>query len=274
MNDNITIYVLSDSIGETGELIARAAVKQFKAENYEIKKFPYVSEKDIVKEILLDAKEESAVVIYTTVSEENRDYIEKLGIEYNVQTVDVMSPPLDAIEKTVGYPPKREAGLIRRLDENYFKKVEAVEFTVKYDDGKDPRGIMQADICLLGVSRTSKTPLSMYLAHKKYKVANIPLLPEVPAPKELFEKDKRRVFGLIADSKELIEIRRERLKALGLDYSASYAKVERINEEIEYSKRIMDKLGCVVIDVSSRAIEETATIIMEHMSKNFGDDML
>lgn len=274
MDENLTIYVLSDSIGETGELIARAAVRQFKSTNYEIKKFPFVSGKDKIKEILLDAKQASSLVIYTTVNEENRDYIEMLGKEYNVPTVDILSPPLNAIEKVVGLPPKREAGLIRRLDENYFKKVEAVEFTVRYDDGKDPRGIKKADICLIGVSRTSKTPLSMYLAHKNYKVANVPLVPEVSAPKELFEKDNKRIYGLIANPNKLIEIRKERLKALGLEHSAHYAKVERIKEEIEYSKKIMDKLGCKVIDVSSRAIEETAIIIMEQMIKDFGDNML
>ncbi len=273
MGDHLTIYILSDSIGETGELIAKAAVRQFKTDNYEIRKFPFISGIDKIQEIMLDAKNELSIIMYTTVNEENRDYIERLGKEYNIPTVDIMTPPLNALEKLLNYPPKREAGLIRRLDENYFKKVEAVEFTVKYDDGKDPRGVKKADICLVGVSRTSKTPLSMYLAHKNFKVANIPLVPEVPAPKELFEKDKRRVFGLVANPEKLIEIRKERLKALGLDYSANYANFERIKSEIEYSKGIMDKLGCVVIDVSSRAIEETATIIIEHMAKNFGSNM-
>lgn len=273
MDSHLTIYILSDSIGETGELIARAAVRQFKSDNYEIKKFPFIKGKDKIKEILLDAKENLSIIIYTTVDIENREYIEELGMEFNIPTIDILTPPLNAFEKVLGYPPKREAGLIRRLDENYFKKVEAVEFTVKYDDGKDPRGVMKADICLIGVSRTSKTPLSMYLAHKNYKVANIPLVPEVPAPKEIFEKDKRRVFGLITNPDKLIEIRKERLKALGLEYSANYANVERIKQEVEYSKSIMDKLGCTVIDVSTRAIEETATIIIEHMSKNFSDNM-
>lgn len=273
MSDHLTIYIISDSIGETGELIARAAIRQFMSDKYDIKKFPFVSGKARIQEILLDAKQELSIVLYTTVNEENRDFIEARGREYNIPTIDVMTPPLIALEQILGYPPKREAGLIRRLDENYFKKVEAVEFTVKYDDGKDPRGVKKADICLVGVSRTSKTPLSMYLAHKNYRVANIPLVPEVPAPKEIFEKDKRRVIGLVADPTKLIDIRRERLKALGLDYTANYANEERIKIELDYSRNIMEKLGCVVIDVSTKAIEETATIIIEHMTKNFGDNI-
>lgn len=273
MNNHLSIYILSDSIGETGELIARAAVRQFMSDNYEIKKFPFISGKDRIEEILIDASKNSSILIYTTVTTENKLFIEAKGRELNVPTIDIMSPPMDALEKLLGFPPKREAGLIRRLDENYFKKVEAVEFTVKYDDGKDPRGVKKADICLVGISRTSKTPLSMYLAHKNYKVANIPLVPEVPAPKEIFEKDVRRVIGLIADPNKLIDIRKERLKALGLDYSANYANMERIGLELEYSKKIMEKLGCLVIDVSTKAIEETASIIIEYITKNFGDNM-
>src|SRR5690606_36028607 len=136
---------------------------------------------------------------------------------------------------------------------------------------KDPRGIAKSNIVLVGISRTSKTPLSMYLAHKNYKVANVPLVPEVPPPKELFEKDNRRVIGLIANPIKLNEIRQERLKSLGLDNSANYANIDRINMELEYSKEIMKKIGCLVIDVSYKAIEETAGIIIEHLKENFGD---
>ena len=152
--------------------------------------------------------------------------------------------------------------------------MEAVEFAVKYDDGKDTRGIKKADIVLVGVSRTSKTPLSMYLAHKHFKVANVPLVPEVPVPEELFAKDVKRVFGLIANPFKLNEIRQERLKSLGLNNNANYASIERINLELEYSKKIMEKLNCTVIDVSNKAVEETAGIIIDHMKENFGEEIL
>ena len=268
MNPQITIYVMSDSIGETGELIAKAAVRQFIPSNFEIKRYPYIVGREQIKDIFDDAKEQKSIVIYTTVSESNRDYIISKGIEYDIPTIDVMTPPMEALEKQLGFEPKRESGIIRRLDDNYYKKVEAVEFAVKYDDGKDPRGVVKSDICLVGISRTSKTPLSMYLANKYLKVANIPLVPEVPPPAELFEKDKNRVIGLVANPLKLNEIRKERLKSLGLDFTANYANVERINQELNYSKEIMEKLGCIVIDVSYRAIEETASIIMEHVKSN------
>lgn len=268
MERKLTIYVISDSIGETGELIARAAVRQF-TEDYEIRRYPFIVSEEQIKEVFDEAEVDKSLIIYTTVSERTKNFIEENGQERGIPTVDVMTPPLIALENTLKIPPKRESGIIRRLDGDYFKKVEAVEFAVKYDDGKDPRGVKKADICLVGVSRTSKTPLSMYLAHKNYKVANVPLVPEVMPPKELFEKDKRKVIGLIANPYKLNEIRSERLKRLGLNFTANYANVERINAELEYSREIMKKLGCTVIDVSSRAIEETAGIILEHMTRNF-----
>lgn len=268
MDKSITVYVLSDSIGETGELLSKAALSQFNSGNFEIRKFPYITDKEQILEIFEEAKNEPSIFIYTIVIEDLREYLRKLGKEYNIPTVDLMSPALDAISSILGYDPVRESGLIRRLDENYFKKVDAVEFAVKYDDGKDPRGIKKADIVLVGISRTSKTPLSMYLAHKNYKVANVPLVPEVNPSEELFEKDPRRIIGLISDPDKINEIRQERLKALGLDNNANYASMERIDMELEYSQSIMERLGCIVINVSNKAIEETARIIIDHLKKN------
>lgn len=274
MNKNITIYVLSDSIGETGEQMTKAALSQFNSGKYGIKTFPFINSKQQIIDIVESAKAEPSVIVYTLVIEELKNFIIEKGVEFDVPTVDLLSPALRAMEEVLGFKPKGESGLIRKLDENYFKKVEAVEFAVKYDDGKDPRGIKSADIVLIGISRTSKTPLSMYLAHKNYKVANVPLIPEVPAPLELFQKHKKRIIGLVIDPYKLNEIRRERLKALGLSFNANYANVERINEELEYSREIMKKLGCLVVDVSNRAIEETAGIIINYMRKNVDEDYL
>ncbi len=271
MENSLTVYVLSDSIGETGELLARAALSQFNSGKYHVRRYPFVTAEDQIVEVFNEAIKEPSIIIFTIVIEELKRFIEDLGRKYNIPTVDLMTPALNAMSSVLQFQPKRESGLIRKLDENYFRKVEAVEFAVKYDDGKDPRGILKSNIVLVGISRTSKTPLSMYLAHKNYKVANVPLVPEVPPPKELFEKDKRRVIGLIANPIKLNEIRQERLKALGLDNNANYANINRINMELEYSREIMEKLGCLVIDVSYKAIEETAGIIIDHLKENFGD---
>lgn len=266
----LMVYVISDSIGETGELIAKASVRQFDTKDYAIKRFPYTNTVEQVKPLLEDAaKHKRALVVYTNVDEDTRAYIKQKERELNLHMVDVMGPPMDEIQSILGYEPMRQPGLIRRLDENYFKIVEAIEFAVQYDDGKDPRGVVKADIVLVGVSRTSKTPLSIYLANKLYKVANVPLVPEVPVPKEVYQKDKRRLFGLIANSEKLYTIREERLRALGLNSSAKYANVDRIKEEVDYSVQIMKDIGCTIIDVSNKAIEETAEIINDYMVSRF-----
>lgn len=263
MGKNAVVYVLSDSIGETGQQVAKAAISQFQSGRHETRRFPYITEKEQIEEIIEEAKEENSVIIYTIVIDELIDFLEEKAAKYNIKTVDLMSPILDAISDVVGVRPVKEAGLIRKLDEKYFKKVEAVEFAVKYDDGKDTRGIKKADIVLVGVSRTSKTPLSMYLAHKKLKVANVPLVPEVPPPDELFEVDPKKIIGLTTNPIKLNEVRQERLKALGLGESANYASMERILKEIEYAENLMKRLGCPIIDVSNKAVEETAGILLE-----------
>lgn len=268
MNDSpLMIYVISDSIGETGELIAKAAVKQFAASNYEIIRFPYHNSIEAIEPVFEEMiKKDKKILIYTNVEENTRRYIENRSRELNIPTVDVMGPPMASLEDALGYEPLREPGLIRRLDENYFKKVEAIEFAVKYDDGKDPRGIIESDILILGISRTSKTPLSMYLAHKLLKVCNVPLVPEVPVPAEVYKKDPKQIVGLIAGSDKIFSIREERLRALGLNSSAKYANIARIEEEIEYSTRVMKEIGCPIIDVTYRAIEETAELILEYIN--------
>jgi len=159
-----------------------------------------------------------------------------------------------------------EPGLVHKLDEDYFKKVEAIEFAVKYDDGRDPRGISRADIILLGVSRTSKTPLSQYLALKRMKVANVPIVPEVDPPEELFTVDPAKCIGLKINPEKLNDIRKERLKALGLGDQAIYANIKRIHQELDFFDKIVKKINCQVIDVSNKAVEETANIILHSIN--------
>lgn len=268
MQDPYMIYILSDSVGETAEYLARAIAEQFKPVPYETRKFPYVDSVQMVKDIVAEASTKKSLLIFTTVLEPVRDAIVEQCAALNVPCFDVMSPLLNFFEEALHEKPMREAGIIHRLDENYFKRVEAVEFAVKYDDGKDPRGVKKADVVIIGVSRTSKTPLSMYLAHKNVKVANIPLVPEVPVPEELYEISNKKVIGLTTNPIKLNEIRQERLKALGLSDSANYASLERILQELDYADGIMRRVGCPVIDVASKAVEETANIILEMMKAN------
>jgi len=223
---------------------------------------------DFLKEILNESKDENAIIVYTLVDLNLVEYIVKFCEEEQIPSIDLVNPLVDAVKSRTNLKPLREPGIIRKLDETYFKRVEAIEFAVKYDDGKDPRGLIKSDLVIVGISRTSKTPLSMYLANKNIKVANVPLVPEVLPPKELFEIPSKKIIGLTNTPQKLNEIRQERLKALGLSSNASYASMERILEEIDYAEQIMKKLGCPIIDVSSKAIEETAGLIINIMKEN------
>ena len=262
------IYALSDSIGETAELVARATASQFDLGRFDIIRVPYINSVRQIEEILQAAALSRSVVCHTLVSPALRAAMADLAKNYNVHTIDIMGPMIEAVQQATGLTPRLQPGLMHKLDQEYFRRVEAVEFAVKYDDGKNPWGIPKADVVLVGVSRTSKTPLSMYLAHKRFKVANVPLVPEVPPPQELFQVPAHRIVGLVINPYKLNEIRTERLRTMGLASDASYANIERITEELEYAKGIMRQIGCPVIDVSNKAIEETANRIIEIVRKS------
>lgn len=259
-----SVFVLSDSVGETAELVMKAGLSQFTNRDYKIKRIPYVDNKKIIDDTLEQVMDESALIAYTLVNPELRHYMKRRAHDLHVEVVDIMGPMMEAMERLFTDEPRLEPGLIYKLDKDYFKRIEAIEFAVRYDDGRDPRGISRADIVLIGVSRTSKTPLSQYLAHQRLKVANVPVVPEVEPPEELFRIDKSRCIGLKISPEKLNEIRKERLKALGLGDHATYATMHRIDEELNHFNKIVDKIGCQVIDVSNKAVEETANIIM-HM---------
>lgn len=267
--NKLSIYIVSDSLGETGVQVANAAIAQFNIKDFEIKRFPYVLNVESLQNVLDEAsQEENVVIIYTLVDKKLLKYMENKPKSNNIIIVDLLSPLLNAIETTLDMEAKREPGAVRKLDENYFKRVEAIEFAVKYDDGKDPMGILTADVVIIGISRTSKTPLCMYLANKNIRAANIPLVPESELPKEVFEISRKKIIGLTNSPIKLNEIRKERAKALGIPNSSNYASLERILYEIDYAEGIMKKIGCPVIDVSTKAIEETAELVINYLNRS------
>ncbi|MBO8156056.1 MAG: kinase/pyrophosphorylase [Bacillaceae bacterium] len=261
------VYVVSDSVGETAELVMKASLSQFNDGNFEIRRIPYVDDQETIIEAIQLAKDNNAIVGFTLVKPELRSFMKEESRKQSVKSIDILGPMLEVMEKHFNKTPRLEPGLVHKLDEDYFKRVEAVEFAVKYDDGRDPRGIMRADIILIGVSRTSKTPLSQYLAHKRLKVANVPIVPEVEPPEELFKVDPTKCIGLRINPDKLNHIRKERLRALGLDDDANYANINRIKEELEFFDRVSEKIGCKVIDVSNKAVEETANVILNFLQK-------
>ncbi|MDF2669998.1 MAG: phosphotransferase [Paenibacillus sp.] len=260
------IYICSDAVGETAEAVVRATMRQFDAHQVKIKRFAHIRFEDEIRNLMEEAAQQGGFVAYTLVQPELREMIREESIRLSVRAVDIMGPVMQAFIDTFNDSPKRKPGLLHEMDDDYFRRVEAIEFAVKCDDGRDTNALLQAQLVLLGVSRTSKTPLSIFLAHKGIKVGNFPLVPEVKVPKELFILPERRIIGLTMDAEQLLKIRTERLKAVGLPYGAKYATLQRIMEELEYAHDLMKRLGCPVINVTDKAIEETAGIVMSYMS--------
>jgi regulator of PEP synthase PpsR (kinase-PPPase family) len=258
----VKIYALSDSVGETSEQVSKAVLKQFQEIEYEIDIWSYIQSKERIDEAVYSAKKENAVIVFTLVVVELRDYLIRKADMENVTAVDLITPLLTPMIEHIGIKPKREPGLLYKFDENYFRRMDAIEFAVRYDDGKDTRGVLKADIVLIGISRTSKTPLSMYLANKNLKTANIPLVPEVEPPEELFSVNPGRIVALYADPEYLNRIRKERLKALGLNDNSTYADLKRIIKELEYADKYIKKIGCRKIDITNKAVEEISSIII------------
>lgn len=256
------LFIVSDSVGETAQKVISAVMAQFPdIEETEIRRFPFINNETDLTKILADALKERAVVVATLVNRELvtvlEDFSKRTGLDY----VDYMTPLTELIQGKTGIIAKEEPGALHKLNEEYFNRVSAIEFAIKYDDGKDSRGFKQSDFVILGVSRTSKTPLSMYLANKSYRVSNLPLIPEVPLPEELLEIDSDKIIGLTADPEVILRIRQSRLNGLGLNGESKYANIERIKEEVLYAEAIYKKLNAQVIKVDDKAVEETAAII-------------
>lgn len=265
------VYIVSDSIGETAEFVVKAVASQFDSGQIEMRRVPFVETKDQIQEVFDEAKTCNAIIAYTIVVPELRQKMAEEASRNSVLTADILGSLMGAFARVTCREPHLEAGRLRQLDEEYFQRVAAIEFAVKHDDGKDPRGLLEAEVVLIGVSRTSKTPLSIYLAHQGIKVANLPLVPEAEPPQELFWVPPHKVMGLIINPNHLQQIRLERLNSLGLDRSADYAAVDRIEDELTYARRLMKKIGCTIFEVSDKAVEEVANRIIQTIKKRGGD---
>jgi len=262
------IDVLSDSTGETAEKVVRAAMLQFPHSGAHIRVHTRVRTKEAVRPILERAANEQALIVFTVVSPELREYIHAASYELKVEALDLIGSLIGKLSTFLDRQPINTPSGMLPLSDEYFRRIEAVEFTVKSDDGKEPRNFKKADLVLVGVSRTSKTPLSTLLAQRGLKVANLPLVLGVATPPELEDAQQDRIVGLTIGLDPLVEIRKARLKQLGLSVDASYGLRDQVKEELEYAQRIFRAHPqWPVIDVTGRAIEETAVIILESLKE-------
>lgn len=266
-NNKVMMYVISDSAGGTANNIAQAALAQFPNLKYDLKIFPFIREEKQLTSILERSKIQQAIILHTFVDNDLVDILHSYCSSNQLTCYDILNPIITEISKRTDQKPEHFAGAMHRLDDQYFDRIGAMEFAVTYDDGKDPKGFLEADILILGVSRTSKTPLSIYLANQNYKVANLPLLPENELPKELWEVDPKKIVGLTNDQEVLRNIRRERMMSYGLSPDTHYSSVERIQNELSFAQELYEKLGCQIIDVANKSIEETAAIIINSLEQ-------
>lgn len=257
------IYIISDSTGETAQSIINAAISQFDTEGIKLKLFAHIESIKDIKGIIEKIRPDKSFIIFTIVKPELRLFLKEEAQSKSIFAFDLLGPLLENIERISGISPKLTPGLLRKIDKQYFKRMEAMEFAVKYDACQGELDLTPADVVILGVSRTSKTPLSMYLAHKGVKVANIILEYEVEPPISLNKAPREKIIGLTIEPDNLIEIRMEQLRILGLSDQSVYTDKERVIKEINYAHNIYKKIGCRIINITNKAIEDIATQIME-----------
>ncbi|MDR0888366.1 MAG: kinase/pyrophosphorylase [Coriobacteriales bacterium] len=266
MNSSV-IHIISDSVGDSAAVIAEAAASQFTNGDCKTERLPNVTSVNQVAEFidkhLNEANGEEIVVLYTIATRELREELQAYFASKNVAAVDLLGPSIAAIAEATGLRPAEEPGIIRKTDEEYFTRVEAMEFAVDHDDGRQPEGLTEADIVLIGASRTSKTPISIYLGTQGYRVANVPLAPETDPPKQLFDVERSRIFGLTSDPTLLSEIRYRRL-GNAVHVAGQYADPTYVQEDLDEARALMRRLGCIVIHTDNRAVEETAQEILRY----------
>jgi [pyruvate, water dikinase]-phosphate phosphotransferase / [pyruvate, water dikinase] kinase len=258
--DRIELHVVSDSTGETAAKLAEAVERQFPEQEFELIRHPRITNIDDVQLAAARARGRRAVVMYTLVEPTFRDAMRTVCKRYRLHYCDLLGHPLDAVARVSGQAAMMTPAAQPVLDSGYFKRMAAIEFAVRFDDGVAPYGLKDADIVLVGVSRSSKTPLSMYLGYLGYKTANVPVIKGIEPPKELWELEPTKVVGLTIDAEALAEIRAER--ARHLHGKRRYAELAGIFEELEYAESVHRRIGCPVIEVSNLAIEETARRII------------
>lgn len=262
------VLVVSDGTGETAQKVVKAALRQFSDHHVPMLTYGQTKQVGQLETIFRAALRQGALVVTTLVQDDTRRDAERLARELGVRHVDLLGPLLHELESFLDRTGAGVPGLLHRADSSYYRRIEAIEFTVRADDGKDPRILHAADVVLVGVSRTGKTPLSTFLAHKGLKVSNQPLVLDQPVPPQLFEIDPRRVFALTIEPAALQEIRRARLREMRMTDTVNYDDMSYILADLEYAAQTVAAGGWPVIDVTNKAIEETAAEILRMLDEH------
>ena len=266
------LHLVSDSTGETVTLLARACLVQYDDIQVHEHLWPMMRSADQVKGVIENIREHPGFVMCTLVNEEVRYALEDGCRAIQVPCIPVLEPVVAALGAYLNAKSHARPGRQHVMDAEYFNRIEAMQYALSHDDGQLSRDLNEADVILVGVSRTSKTPTCIYMANRGIKAANIPIVPGCPLPEELFAKDGPMVVGLTNDPKRLIEIRRQRLRFLDKDLDTDYVDDEAVRDEVNNARRLYTKFGWPIINVSRRSIEETAATIMQLLARRRGED--
>ena len=261
-NPPVELHVVSDATGETAARLVQALEAQFPEQEFVEIRHPRVENEEDLQLAVNRMRGRAAVVVYTLVKPEMRETMRALCRRAKLHYCDLLGQPIEAVARVSGMAARMTPGSRPPLNSAYFKRMEAIEFAVKFDDGVG-RGLLDADIVLVGVSRTSKTPLSIYLGYLGHKAANVPVVKGIEPPADLFEVDPARAVGLTIDPNRLLDIRRARMRTMGAGARGrQYAELEEIYEELDQASKLHRRLGCPVIDISDLSIEETAARVL------------
>lgn len=262
-----TIIIISGGVGASGEQLIHTLLAQFPDQPVQVTTVGNVRHPEQITQALSRAQQLDALVVHTLVDRELHDHLLREADRLHVKAIDLMGPIMEWVSEKLGTAPKAQPGLYRQLHAEYFERVAAIEFTMAHDDGKNPDGWPQADAVLVGVSRVGKTPLSLYLAVLGWKIANQPLVPQIPPPESLFTLDAQRVIGVTVEPTQLMEYRARRQKQLGAPGPSAYADPQSIYEEVKEARKVFRKGGFKVIDMTDKTIEQGADEIIRHLSQ-------
>ena len=259
---NYHVLVVSDGTGETANRMFKAAMLQF-SEDVFITRHTNIRDKKQIREIFKRTLSDRVLVVFTFVSKGLREYTQELAKKQGAQSIDVLGPTMETLSTVFHKSPVAKPGLLHRVDEEYYARVSAIEYAIRHDNNSSLADLETADIVLIGVSRTSKTPLGIFLAQDGWKVANIPVVEGKPLPKKLFKIDQNKIVALSMDPKRLAEMRRARLR-LGVK-DEKYANVDFIKKELEYARSLYSETTWPVIDVTGKSVEELSQEVLDSM---------
>lgn len=265
------LHLVSDATGETAMTLARAALAQFEGVTQVEHLWPLVRSQNQLRRVLAGIEANPGVVFYTFVEGELRRELEAGCRMAGAPCLALLDPIIDVLRGYLGIESRNLPGRQHVMDAQYFQRIEAMNFALTHDDGQSVSTLNDADIVLVGVSRTSKTPTCFYLANRGLKTANVPVVPDCPPPEELLHLDKPLVVGLTRGADQLVDIRRSRLRTLGRDDESAYVDPEAVGNEVKEARRLFARAGWPVIDVSRRSIEETAAAILQLHARRLGE---